>query len=891
MNQGTMAASAQLRLRRSMPLAYVIAILGSGLVISARLVPDGPVRSFYASVVFLGAVSAAGAFGGWKPGFLTTALSACGATLFLVRPYYTFRVSNTGDVLRIVGSVMAGIAISLFCEALHRALARIEDRQHRLQAALQQLQIVTESMSASIVHCSRDFKYRWVSKSYADWIGLPADQIAGRQLVEILGLEAFEQLRPRFERVLAGHEVQYEELVNFKRIGHRWITAVCTPTLDADGKPDGWVAVIVDHTERRHVEEALRRSEERFARFMQFLPGLAWIKDLDGRYVFANDAALTFFDRSRETLYGKTDREIFPEAEAEQFMANDQKALASQYGIQTIETLKQTDEVVHHSIISKFPILGADGQPTFVGGIAIDITDRLEAERVRAESEERFRQLAENINEVFWMVDLATADILYISPAYERIWGRSCQSLYERPMSFLEAVHPDDRERVQRTALERNRRTGPSDEEYRIVTPEGVVKWIRNRAFPVRDAEGRIFRLAGIAEDITEKKRAEEALKDADRRKDEFLATLAHELRNPLAPICNADELLQSAREQPSVAEEACNVLNRQLAHLVRLIDDLLEVSRITRGKLQLRKERIDLATAIRSAIEATRPLIDAAGHELTISLPTEPVFLDADSTRISQIFSNLLNNAAKYAETSGHIWLTAHPNGEYVRVSVRDTGIGIAREHLSYIFEMFSQVIPALERSQGGLGIGLALVRGLVELHGGTIEAQSDGPGQGSEFVIHLPLADRHVQATAPDQLSEAERTTPQIARSRILVVDDNPDTTATLALLLERTGHRVHVAHDGLEAVHAAATFHPDVVLLDIGLPKLNGFEVARRIRQERGGNRVALVAVTGWGQQDDRRRAMEAGFDHHLTKPVEIGRLLQLLSSLTPANDRAT
>jgi len=449
-------------------------------------------------------------------------------------------------------------------------------------------------------------------------------------------------------------------------------------------------------------------------------------------------------------------------------------------------------------------------------------------------------------------------------------------------------VHPEDQASVRRAAEERPGRQDPTDEEYRIVTLEGDVKWIRNRAFPVKDAAGQVFRLAGIAEDITEKKRVEEALRDGDRRKDEFLATLAHELRNPLAPICNAVELIQAAPENPPAMQAACSVLQRQLAHLVRLIDDLLEISRITRGKLQLRKERVSLETAVISAVESTRPLIDAACHELTISLPSEPLFLDADSTRLAQIFTNLLNNAAKYAEKSGHIWLTAQRDFDNVSVSVRDTGIGIAPEHLSHIFEMFSQVVPAIDRSQGGLGIGLALVRGLVELHGGTIEAHSDGPGQGSEFIVRLPLAKSPFAEPWPNQSKEKAERPSSFSRSRILVVDDNRDTTATLALILERSGHYVHVAHDGLEAVQAAAAFRPDVVLLDIGLPKMNGFEVAKRIRQQRGKGDVALVAVTGWGQQEDRRRAMEAGFDHHLTKPVEMATLMELLAALTTASE---
>lgn len=869
-------------------MAYVIAVVGSGTVMAARIAPEGSVRSFWASLAFLCAVSAAGALGGWKPGVLTTALSACVAALFLVRPYYSFHVSSSGDVLRIFGSVVVGIAISALCEALHRAWGRLEERQQRLEQALQQLRIVTDSMSASIVHCSRDLRYLWVSKSYADWIGMRPEEISGRRLVEIMGREAFEQLQLRFQQVLAGEKVEFEEILDLKRVGRRWVNAVYTPTLDSQGTPNGWVAVILDNTERRQMEESLRRSEERFARFMQFLPGSAWIKDLGGRYVYANDAATAIFNRSRKALYGKTDVEVFGARVAAQFVDNDRQALASQTGVQRVETLEQKDGVVHHSIVSKFPILGPDQQPAFVGGIAIDITDRLQAERVRAESDERFRQLAETINEVFWMLDLETENLLYVSPAYERIWGRTCRSLYDQPMSFLDAIHPDDKERIRRISLERSGQAQPSDEEYRIVAADGSIKWIRDRAFPVKDAVGRVFRMAGIAEDITEKKRAEEALRVADRRKDEFLATLAHELRNPLAPICNAVELMQCAQGNATAMEQACDVLKRQLAHLVRLIDDLLEISRITSGKLQLRKERTELAAAVQSAVETTRPLVDAAGHELTVTLPPQPVHLDADATRLAQIFSNLLNNAVKYAERGGHIWLTAQRDGDRVSVSVRDTGIGIAAEHLAHIFQMFSQVVPALERSQGGLGIGLALVRGLVELHGGTIEAYSQGPGQGSEFVVRLPVAEPPV-AEPPAEDPGSPLAAPRLAsKSRILVVDDNPDTTATLALILERTGHHVFVAHDGLEAVHAAAAFRPDVVLLDIGLPKMNGFEVAQRIRQQRGNQKMALVAVTGWGQQEDRRRAMEAGFDHHLTKPVELATLMQLLASFSPADE---
>ena len=408
---------------------------------------------------------------------------------------------------------------------------------------------------------------------------------------------------------------------------------------------------------------------------------------------------------------------------------------------------------------------------------------------------------------------------------------------------------------------------------------------IDDSAAPIRDKHGHVFGCVLVFRDITERRRAEQSLKDADRRKDEFLATLAHELRNPLAPVRNAVELLSQAGDDPSVREEARRMMQRQLGHMVRLIDDLMDMSRVTSGKLHLRKQRVELATAVQSAVEETRPLIEAAAHQLTVNLPPEPVSLDADPTRLAQIFSNLLSNAAKYTDNGGHIWLVAERRDGDVSVSVRDTGIGIRPEQLPHLFEMFSQLTPALERSQGGLGIGLALVRGLVELHGGTIEAGSAGPGRGSEFILRLPV----VEVCSMPRIREPEDTdgkSQQGPKCRILVVDDNADAANSLAMILRRMGHDIHTAHDGLEAVHAALTFRPEVILLDIGLPKMNGYDVAKQIRQHPWDKKVAIIAVSGWGQEEDKRRAVEAGFDHHLTKPVEPAALSRLLALIAPS-----
>jgi PAS domain S-box-containing protein len=366
-------------------------------------------------------------------------------------------------------------------------------------------------------------------------------------------------------------------------------------------------------------------------------------------------------------------------------------------------------------------------------------------------------------------------------------------------------------------------------------------------------------------------------LKESDRRKDEFLAMLAHELRNPLAPIRNAVQILRLKGPFLPELEWARDVIDRQVQQMTRLVDDLLDVSRITRGKIELRKERIELVAVVKSAIEASRPLIEKQGHELTVLIPPEPIHLEADLTRLSQVLLNLLDNAAKYTDRGGRIWLTAERQNQQVLIRVKDTGIGIPPQMLPRIFEMFTQVDPSLERSQGGLGIGLMLVRRLVEMHGGTVEAQSAGRGMGSEFVLSFPVV---AEERARQEGIGYGQTATIPSKCRILVVDDNEDSADSVAILLRTMGNEVHVARDGLEAVRAAAAFQPEVVLLDLGLPKLNGFEAASRIRKQPGGGDVVLIALTGWGQPEDRRRSKEAGFDYHLIKPIDFGALQELL-----------
>jgi signal transduction histidine kinase/CheY-like chemotaxis protein len=400
---------------------------------------------------------------------------------------------------------------------------------------------------------------------------------------------------------------------------------------------------------------------------------------------------------------------------------------------------------------------------------------------------------------------------------------------------------------------------------------------------PNRFSEAQELLVAGIAAQAAtalDNARLYSELRDSDRRKDEFLAMLAHELRGPLAPLRNVLEIMKRADGNSDLIQQARSTMERQLGQLVRLVDDLLDVNRISRDKLELRREPVELISLIRQTVDTWCPLAEGRELEVTVTLPPEPIYLDADPVRLAQVFNNLLNNACKYTEPRGHVWLTAERQGSHVVVKVKDSGLGIPSDKLTSIFEMFTQVDRSLERAQGGLGIGLALVKRLVEMHQGTVEAFSEGPGRGSELVVRLPILLEEEKTHRPTEPTCKEL---EAVARRILVVDDNRDSAESLAMLLEVTGSEVRMAHDGLEAVQAAEQFRPDVILLDIGLPKLHGFDAARRIREQPWGKTMVLVAITGWGQEEDRRKSMSAGFNAHMVKPVDVDELMRLLASL--------
>jgi PAS domain S-box-containing protein len=495
------------------------------------------------------------------------------------------------------------------------------------------------------------------------------------------------------------------------------------------------------------------------------------------------------------------------------------------------------------------------------------------------ESEQRFRTIADSAPVLMWMNDDTGA--VFVNRAYLDFLGVSTQ-VDVRGFDWTRYVHAEDREEYVSAWLRCVEDGTPFDKEFRFRRYDGAYRWMRSVAVPRVTAGGEWLGYTGCTFDVHDARMSAHALREADRRKDEFLATLAHELRNPLAPIRNAVRLMAlegGAGRTPQVLE----MLERQVHHMVRLVDDLIDVSRVSRGTIELQCERLDLGRLLRTAAETSKPLIERARHRLNLSLPVEPLSVHGDAVRLAQVFANLLNNAAKYTDNGGDIEISVQRDGTEAVVTVRDDGIGLAPDQLPRLFEMFTQLDRGRARAQGGLGIGLSLAKRLVQMHGGTIRAESEGLGRGSCFTVRLPLA---AEIAAESPASPRADPPQSLELQRLLVVDDNRDAADSLAMLLEALGAQVQVAHDGAAALAAFERFSPRFVLLDLGMPGMNGLEVARRLRERANGHAVTLVALTGWGQADDRERTRAAGFDHHLVKPVDMAVLQALLGrALTP------
>jgi len=666
--------------------------------------------------------------------------------------------------------------------------------------------------------------------------------------------------------------------------------------------------------ERRRAEAAVRDSEQRFRLMADAVPSMIWTAAPDGTITYANDRWFEYCGRRPEQNARPLPELVVHPEDRERSIAAWTAALRQGTPYEIEVRNRRHDGVYRWFVTRAVPLRDAEGHVTQWVGTTNDIEHQKRTEQTThflAEASSALVSLANHESTLQQVASLAV-------PPFADWCAVDAQESDGR-IHRIAVAHTDPRKVELVRELGRRYSSWPSQQRGEVewatfIPDQMLVEWIRDEehlrivrelgfksyiSVPLRSHgrvlgaitfvsanSGRVYEPADVqgAEDLAsrvviamENVQLLAKLQEADRRKDEFLAMLAHELRNPLAPIRNAAQILRA--KAPSVRELqwANDVIERQVLQMTRLVDDLLDVSRITRGKLELRRQQVELASVVGSAIEASRPLIEKWGHQLEVTIPPEPICLDADPARLAQVFSNILTNAAKYTDHGGHIRIAVEPQADHVVIRVQDNGIGISKEALPRIFDMFTQLPNSLERSEGGLGVGLTLVRRLVELHGGAVEARSDGPGKGSEFIVRLQRAigshRPHGRAGASEHLLSPPR--------RILVVDDNLDAADSLGMLLTMMGNEIQTAHDGLEAVKLAAEFHPDIVLMDLGLPKLSGFEAARRIRAQEGGRATLLVALTGWGQEGDRRRSQDSGFDHHLTKPVEFESLQRLLA----------
>ncbi|MFZ6647686.1 response regulator [Undibacterium sp. TJN25] len=495
------------------------------------------------------------------------------------------------------------------------------------------------------------------------------------------------------------------------------------------------------------------------------------------------------------------------------------------------------------------------------------------------DSEERFRQFAENIADVFWMLDAQDSSVLYVSPAYESMWESSTEKLLAEKDDWLASVHAEDRERVaDRFAGLVNEEL--YDEEFRLQLSEGRMRWVRDRAFPVRNARDEVYRIARITSDISNLKEMEALLRAADSNKDEFLATLAHELRNPLGPIRNAVALMDKSGDgQPEVQQKSRDIIRRQVDHLAHLVDDLLDVARISRGKIALRLADVNLTALVASAADSSSSILQGRNLTWSVNVPESSVWVSGDGVRLAQSVGNLIHNAAKFTPSGGHVDIGLDIAEPMATITVRDNGIGIAPENLTQIFDMFVQSGPAPDKASEGLGIGLSLASRLISMHGGSIHASSAGINQGSTFSIQLPIlrVDQSPQAAdTPAALQSAGKDV-----LRILVVDDNQDAVEMLSMLLAALGHITFTARDSASAIDGALQHLPDVIILDIGLPVVDGYQTARLLREQPALAATRLIALTGYGSQQDRDKAREAGFDAHIAKPAELDHLLEALA----------
>jgi PAS domain S-box-containing protein len=861
-------------------MGYALAFGGLAAAVLLRWLLDPLMGDTLPLVTLFGAVAYAVWASGYRVAIVVAALGYVACAYLFIEPRGVVVVDDAATLVGLAAYLFTCAFIIGFGEAMRRAQARAAARREMLRVTLRSIgdAVVTTDVEGRVTYANE------VAESLTGWphqeaLGRPLDavfRIINETTRATVDSPAARALREGVVVGLANHTLL------IRKDGTECpIDDSAAPIRDEHGRVSGCVLIFRDVTAQRRMERE-KASQLRDARLLASIVESSEVaivsKSLGGEIQTWNAAAERLFGYTAEQAVGEHISLVIPPerlAEEDQIIAT----LKQGRRIEHFETerLRSDGRRVWVSLTIS-PVKDEDGNVVGASKMARDITDRKQAMSER----ERFATLVETSTDFIGICDLQGTPS-YVNRAGLKMVG--LDSLEEaRRTNVADFFFPEDQTRVAQELFPAVLEQGHGEMLVRFRNfKTGAFRWMDYKVLTLKDDAGQPIAFATVSQDVTERKRLEDMLRglaadlsEADRRKDEFLATLAHELRNPLAPLSNALEVWKRTNDA-NVLRETRDTMERQLGQMVRLVDDLLDLNRITHNRLELRKDRVELAPIIQQAVEACRHVADSMRHELTVTLPREPQYLDADPARLTQVFGNLLSNACKYTEAGGKITVTAQREGADVVVAVKDTGIGIPPDKLATVFDMFMQVEGSLERAQGGLGIGLTLVKRLVHMHGGSVEAKSDG--RGSEFVVRLPA----MPADAATDLKPAAAPEP-VQGHRILIVDDNTDSADSLAMLLRITGNETYTAHDGLGAIEAVEKHRPDVVLLDIGLPKLNGHDVCRRVREQAWGKNIVLIAVTGWGQEEDRRKSHEAGFDGHLVKPVDHERLSELLRSLT-------
>lgn len=808
-----------------------------------------------------------------------------------------FYLNNAAPIRNADGAIVGGVVAELdVTEQRHAeaALAR-SNEQARIAAERVNLALAAGAIVGTwdwdLVHDRFTIDERFSERFGID----PALGRAGLTLEQVIATvhpDDLAGLRSAIAAAIAqGGPYSYEYRVRSRHGIYQWIEANGRVDLSPEGVPLRFPGVLLDIEQRRTLEAERDRAMQLLRAFVEALPGVAYAKDRRGRMLIANRGVTELIGKPPEFYLGKTDLEFLDNpAQAEAVMANDRRIMDSGVAEAVEEEVSFPDGSAATWHSTKAPFHDLDGQVIGLIGSSIDITARKHAEAVLKERTNELAEAQLRLEMAMSAAQMGTWE--WIPATGEAFWSPQLfQMLGLSPTTngrihgsrFFEKVHPDDRAAVQDALTDAVSHGANYEAEMRILGADGQVRWIMGRGVIVPGTSGDDMRLIGVNVDITERKKAEQQLLDADRRRNEFLAMLGHELRNPLAPISHAVQLIELGIGGPEKTGAALRIIRRQTEQMARLVDDLLEVSRVTQGRIELRKQHVVVGAPVLSAVDAVRPLVKEREQQLEVDIPPG-IDIVADQARLTQIVANLLNNASKYTQTGGKIVLEVKAVGErgqWVEIVVADNGPGIDADLLPRIFDLFSQGATTLDRSRGGLGLGLSLVKRLVELHDGTIRAESPGAGMGARFTVCLPREDEPVTPA----LQAPEPSSPALAPGFFLVVDDNPDVLDTLASLLKLDGHQVACARDGEEALALARRLQPDVVILDVGLPKIDGWEVARQLRADPQTQAMMLIALSGYGQTSDRHRSREAGFDEHLLKPADVHAIYKAVSQRNP------